>query len=171
MANTFTLIESVTVGSGGAASIDFTSIPATYTDLCLKVSLKTNPNAGVESVTIEFNGSPTYTLRRLYADGATIASDSATNKYFLIANADAATVTSVFGNGEVYIPNYTGTTNKSFSADSVAEINATSGNFMEMVAGMATLTSAITTITLKPFTISNSFVQYSTAYLYGVSNA
>ena len=35
MANTYTLISSVTVGSGGASSIDFTSIPATYTDLCL----------------------------------------------------------------------------------------------------------------------------------------
>ena len=30
MANTFELISSVTVGAGGAASIDFTSIPSTY---------------------------------------------------------------------------------------------------------------------------------------------
>ena len=33
MANTYTLIASLTVGSGGAANIEFTSIPATYTDL------------------------------------------------------------------------------------------------------------------------------------------
>jgi hypothetical protein len=32
---TYTLINSVTVGSGGAANIEFTSIPATYTDLNL----------------------------------------------------------------------------------------------------------------------------------------
>ena len=40
MAVTFTQIASVTVGSGGAASIDFTSIPSTYTDLCIKTSIK-----------------------------------------------------------------------------------------------------------------------------------
>jgi hypothetical protein len=40
MANTFTLIASSTVGSGGAASIDFTSISSTYTDLVVKLSLR-----------------------------------------------------------------------------------------------------------------------------------
>ena len=40
MATTYTLISSVTVGSGGAASIEFTSIPADYTDLLLKVSMR-----------------------------------------------------------------------------------------------------------------------------------
>jgi hypothetical protein len=39
MATTYTLINSsVTVGSGGAADIEFTSIPATYTDLLLVLS-------------------------------------------------------------------------------------------------------------------------------------
>ena len=37
MANTYVAIATVTVGSGGAASIDFTSIPATYTDLVVKL--------------------------------------------------------------------------------------------------------------------------------------
>ena len=40
MATTFTKIASVTVGSGGASSIDFTSIPSTYTDLCVKLSTR-----------------------------------------------------------------------------------------------------------------------------------
>ena len=39
MANTYVLISSSTVGSGGAASIDFSSIPATYTDLVLKLCM------------------------------------------------------------------------------------------------------------------------------------
>jgi len=37
MANTLKKIQTVTVGSGGAASIEFTSIPQTYTDLKLVV--------------------------------------------------------------------------------------------------------------------------------------
>jgi hypothetical protein len=36
MAGTHKLIGSVTVGSGGSSSIEFTSIPATYADLILK---------------------------------------------------------------------------------------------------------------------------------------
>jgi hypothetical protein len=35
MATTYEIISSVTVGSGGAADIEFTSIPATYTDLVI----------------------------------------------------------------------------------------------------------------------------------------
>ena len=38
MATTYKAISTVTVGSGGAASITFSSIPATYTDLVLKIS-------------------------------------------------------------------------------------------------------------------------------------
>ena len=38
--NTLVKIQTVTVGSGGASSIDFTSIPQTYTDLCLVYSAR-----------------------------------------------------------------------------------------------------------------------------------
>jgi hypothetical protein len=34
-------IATVEVGSGGAADIEFTSIPATYTDLVVKLSVRT----------------------------------------------------------------------------------------------------------------------------------
>jgi hypothetical protein len=36
MANTYEAIATVEVGSGGASTIDFTSIPSTYTDLVLR---------------------------------------------------------------------------------------------------------------------------------------
>jgi hypothetical protein len=39
MANTYEAIATVEVGSGGAADIEFTSIPGTYTDLAIKRSL------------------------------------------------------------------------------------------------------------------------------------
>ena len=41
---TYTLISSVTVGAGGASSIDFTSIPSTYTDLLVKISARSTLN-------------------------------------------------------------------------------------------------------------------------------
>ena len=56
MPNTFTLIASSTVGAGGASSIDFTSIPSTYTDLVIKASLRSDRNTGSATyLTITFN--------------------------------------------------------------------------------------------------------------------
>ena len=42
---TFTKIETITVGSGGAASVTFSSIPQTFTDLVMKISSRQMPIA------------------------------------------------------------------------------------------------------------------------------
>ena len=55
---TYTLISTVTVGAGGAASIDFNSIPGTYTDLLLVVSVRsTRPAATNDGLFMSINGS------------------------------------------------------------------------------------------------------------------
>jgi hypothetical protein len=81
----------------------------------------------------------------------------------------ASATSSTFGNGELYIPNYAGSTNKSYSADSVAETNATA-TFMYLTAGLWSNTAAINSITMTPQGGSN-FVQYTTATLYGISKS
>ena len=63
MANTYTLISSVTVGSGGAANIEFTSIPATYTDLLLKLSTRTTRSTATDSNKLTVNSASAYSLR------------------------------------------------------------------------------------------------------------
>jgi hypothetical protein len=167
MANTLKKIQTVTVGSGGASSIDFTSIPQTYTDLKIVVSLRTN-SAGTEAVMIEFNGSSAnLSGRRLTGDGGSAGSDTLTNIRFAICT--AADTASVFSNGEFYIPNYTSTTtNKSVSVDGVNERNG-SNAVQSLVAGLWSNTAAITSIKLLGNS-SGSFVEYSTATLYGVAN-
>jgi len=113
MANTYTLIASSTVGSGGAATIDFTSIPSAYTDLLLKVSLRGDQASNTNAYLISFNGSSTtFTNRRVYGNGASAASDSGSTNDFLVANGSSTTA-STFQNGDIYIPNYAGSTNKS----------------------------------------------------------
>jgi hypothetical protein len=67
-----------------------------------------------------------------------------------------------FSNNSVYIPNYAGSNFKSYSIDTVQERND-GYCFMNLAAGLWSDTSAITTIKLTPNT--NSFLQYSTAYL------
>lgn len=175
MANTFVKIGStVTVGSGGAANIDFTSIPSTYTDLCLKFSLRTSGTAdNFENVKLQFNGSggTAYSERLVYGNSASALSasnSSQANTFFQYsnsANSDAST----YSNGEIYIPNYAGSTYKSISVDSVTEKSATAAN--SAIAGLAAElwadTSAINRITLTP-NVATLFAQYSTATLYGI---
>jgi hypothetical protein len=167
MANTMTLISSVTVGSGGASSIDFTSISATYTDLCLKLSLRGDKSATSQQVYIKFNtSSSSFSMRYLLGDGSSASSGTDTANTGLASGANATSNT--FGSEEIYIPNYAGSTNKSFSSDAVSENNATNA-YASLFAGLWSNTSAINGITIYHDT--NKFVQYSTAYLYGIKNS
>jgi len=176
MPNTFVKIASITVGAGGAASIDFTNIPSTYTDLCLKLSTRTN-NTGLR-VRFNSDSGANYSWRRLLANGAGSFSDSNTtfgspyNTFLYFSMQDTTSDTAnTFSNGEMYVPNYTVSTQKSASLDSVAENNATTA-YMAMQSGLWTGTAAITSIALTPDTgTSPSFAQYSTATLYGIKNS
>ena len=172
MATTYTLISSVTVGSGGAANIEFTSIPATYTDLCIKFSGRGTTGSTTTSWLMRLNSSGTsYSSKRLYGSGTAAASDSATSGgiYLVISTMPASTGTaSTFGNTDIYIPNYAGSSNKSVSIDDVQENNTTQA-YAELAASLWSNTSAITSLSIFPDT--GNFAQYSTAYLYGISNA
>lgn len=165
MATYIQIGSTVTVGAGGSATIEFTSIPSTYTDLKIVMSLRSN-SADLDTL-ISFNGSSTsFTAKRLYGSGSAAASDSTSRSAGLL---DMSTYTaSTFANNEIYIPNYTGSTNKSFSVDSVTENNATAA-YSLLNAGLWSNTAAITSITVAPSL--GSFVQYSTASLYGISKS
>ena len=166
MANpTMTLIGSpITVGSGGASSVTFSSIPATYTDLKIVCSTRTATAAVGDAVYLALGG--TLTAKRLYGTGSAVGSDA---DYYGAWNSGASSTASTFGNTEFYIPNYAGSTAKSFSSDSVSENNATTA-YASLIAYLSTSTSAISSITLGAESGSN-FVQYSTFYLYGISNS
>jgi hypothetical protein len=169
MPNTFELIASSTVGSGGAASILFSSIPSTYTDIVVKLSVRSARASVGPSIGVKVNGSTSnLTGRALTGDGAAATSTTKTNGYVGQATGANATA-STFGNLEVYFPNYAGSTNKSFSSDSVGENNATTA-YSDLVAGLWSQTAAITSLEFYDIGVGD-FVQYSTAYLYGVKNA
>jgi len=147
MANTHTLIQSVTVGSAGAASIEFGSIPQTYTDLMLVVSGRSVYAANATAI---LNGSSTDNslIMSVFLDGA-------------------SSTASVFSNASVYIPNYAGSTQKSVSTDSATENNATEA-YTTFQASLWTGTAAITSITILG---DADFAQYTSASLYGIKNS
>lgn len=163
---TYFKIASVTVGSGGASSIAFSSIPATYTDLVVKISGR-NTSSG-DWFNLSFNGSTSsFSGRQIFGTGGGVFSYTKTDNTEAFVNNNSSTTASTFSNSEVYIPNYAGSTNKSFSVDSVTENNGTTA-YAVFYAGLWSNTSAITSLTFTPN--ANTLAQYTTATLYGISN-
>ena len=171
MADTYTLISSVTVGAGGASSIDFTSIPSTYTDLVIRTSIRGSNAANYNFANITFNGSGSgYSARTLEGNGSAASSylGSGSAITVVLGVGASSTTASTFSNGDIYIPNYAGSTNKSISVDTVNESNVTA-ILADLHAGLWANTAAITSISLGA--VSGTWQQYSTAYLYGIKNS
>ena len=169
MANTFIKISTITVGSGGTASIDFTSIPATYTDLLVVASTQTSRTGGVyaDNLAIQFNGSSAnLSLRGIEGSGSAAVSFTDTAIY---GRTTSSLATSIFGSTSFYIPNYTSANYKSVSVDSVAELNAAT-QYMTLISGLWSNTAAITSIKLLATTGPN-LQQYSSATLYGIKSS
>jgi hypothetical protein len=163
---TYKLISSVTIGPGGSASIDFTNIPTIYTDLEILVSGRTTGSGN--GINITFNGNTSgYTNTAMQGNGSVVSSYSNYNR-----NAGmfgySGDVANSFGSTKIYIPNYAGSRNKAYSVDAVSESNSTTA-YMNIVNGLWSNTSAITSISLSP--MDGTLIQHSTAYLYGISNA
>jgi hypothetical protein len=169
MANTYTLLETITVGAAGASSVTFNSIPQTgYTDLVIKASVRNS--AGTQLMTIAYNGSTSnFSSRWLIGDGATASSSNSSTTFSnLIAWIDgSADTANTFSNTEITIPNYTSANFKSASADSVMENNSTTA-YQSMIANLWSSTAAISSVTLNCYGGGN-IAQYSTFSLYGVS--
>jgi hypothetical protein len=171
MANTYVAIQTVTVGSGGQASIEFTSIPATYTDLLVKLSARSSRSAAIsEEFLLTFNSTTAnYSERQLRGDGASVISQSFSGASIQqVAQPGAGATASTFGNWEFYIPNYAGSNHKSISLDGVTENNATTA-YAYLEAGRWADTAAITSIKISAG--AYLAVEYSTATLYGIKSS
>jgi len=172
MPSTYTLISS-NVLSSSAASVTFSAIPATYTDLVVRLSIRCSDNE--ENIRVTFNGvgGTSYSERTLYGSGTAAFSYAQTSASSLIhtyINPSSST-SNTFANGEIYIPNYLSATSKPLSSFSVTETNATATT-MAATAGLFSNSSAITSITLATYSGGAvHFTSGSSFYLYGISNA
>jgi hypothetical protein len=176
MPNTFQLISSVTLSSP-SSSIDFTSIPSTYTDLCLEFSMRTTNSSSSrqeDAIVVALNNDTTggnYTVRYLRGNGSSAGSATAVGYagvYAAEVNGSASTA-STFTSGMIYFPNYAGSTNKSFSIDVTQEANQTTA-YAQLHACLWSNTTAINRISFSNYN-SNTFATYTNCYLYGVKNA
>ena len=149
------------------ASIVFSSIPQTFTDLLFVLSMRGNRSSQNEYAQIRPNGLNTnLTVRYLFGDGSSAGSNSDGPQPAVFVNGNTSTA-NTFSNSSIYIPNYAGSSAKSMSIDSTTETNATAA-LMGIAAGLWNSTAAITSLELHPAAGGTTFLQFSSATLYGI---
>jgi len=165
-----TLVETITVGSGGAASIEFTGIAGDGKDLQILMSFGSNfatvPGADYCAITFNSDTGSNYPNLFLYGNGSSAAGFSFTGASSRTPwfEADAS---GDFGNLSCYISNYSSGNAKSISHEGVAEQNATKA-YQTLVASAYSGTDAITSIQISPVQ-GSLLVEHSTASLYIIS--
>jgi hypothetical protein len=157
------LIESKTLGAD-ADSIEFTSIPQDGTDLVVWISARSA--SGSETRLALNNSTSDFSRRDLRGNGSTTASSSASDNY-IGEMGNSGYTANTFSSMNLYIPNYTGSTNKSFSVETVNENNDAGAN-QRVLAGLWSNTAAITSLKISTDAGQN-LVTGSTISLYKIT--
>lgn len=167
----FESIATVTVGSGGASSIDFTSIPGTYQHLQIRLMSRANFSfAGGLQVIIRFNSDTgnNYRWHRLHGDGASVvaAANASAGGFIGMQKsiADTTTGSSVFSGQIVDILDYA-SSSKTTTVRAFNGYDANGIGTVSIQSGLWTSTNSVTSIAL---TSDGNWIQHTTAALYGV---
>jgi len=167
MPSTYEKIATTTLGSA-AASITFSSVSSSYTDLRLVLSGVPIDTSG-SYIGVRFNGdtASNYSYTWLYGAAATVNTDRGSSTYPVYLNyGDTAGDKPYLV--EVDIFSYTGSTFKTFLATTSMDNNGT-GTMQKTVACWRS-TSAINEVTIFK-AIGNNLNTGSTATLYGILKA
>jgi hypothetical protein len=158
------LIATQTLTSAGG-SITFSDIPQNFTDLCVLLSARSTDGTNNSTGRITFNGSSSnFSWKNLLGVGSGAPETYTDTSNILWYPQGNGTTANTFDNNQLYITNYAGSTNKSFSFDGVIENNATAG-IQSIWAGRWSSSAAITSIA---FSTGANLAAGSTASLYGI---
>jgi hypothetical protein len=168
-------IATTTVGSGGSATVTFSSIPATYTHLQIRgIAKSARTGSARNDLIIKLNGSSTtYAHHQLYGDGASVAAlgtASTTQGLLGINCVPSSGYTSQFGVVVADILDYTNT-NKNKTIRSLAGTDNNGAGFISLSSALWYATPvAVTSIDLTVDGAYN-FEQYSQFALYGIKGS
>jgi hypothetical protein len=170
----FESIATVSVGSGGAASAAFTSIPATFTHLQIRSTARADnadPNNGFK---IQFNSDTgsNYARHEIYSNGSTLAAEGSASIAYAYADyaATGATAASLlFGVSIIDILDYSNTNKQKTLKALSGNDRAGSGN-LAIGSSLWVDTDAITSILIEPLSSAN-WVEHSHFALYGIKGA
>ena len=160
---TYTPIATTTLGSA-AASITFSSIPSTYTDLRLVLTCTTTANANI-CVQVNNDTATNYSRTYLTAQGSG-ASSGGNNSLAYVPINTANTSSTIPGLFSIDFFSYAGSTNKTFLANAFYDLNG-SGEVCATV-GLWRNTAAITSVTVEVSTYSTTFGAGTIATLWGI---
>jgi hypothetical protein len=156
----FESIATVTVGSGGASSIAFSSIPGTYQHLQVRFSGYTNSAGWLTSRINGLSASGQFSHRLLGDGSSASAASSSDNRMYHGLNNAAGDLA-----GVIDILDYTNTSkNKTLRAFFGSDRNG--AGEVVVSSGLYAATSAVTSIDL--LTTGTGLAQHTTAALYGV---
>jgi hypothetical protein len=175
--NSYESIQTFTVGSGGQSSISFTSIPATYKHLQIRILAQTNRGTyGIDQMNMRFNSDSgsNYSWHTLVGQGSGTPNASAASSVSVIQAGEGSigtTTGGTFGGAVIDILDYAETSKyKTSRMLSGVDLNGTVGGlggWITFSSGNWRSTSAITSISLGP-TVGTLFSQYSSFALYGI---
>jgi hypothetical protein len=170
--NSYASIGTVTVGSGGASSITFSSIPSTYTHLQIRgIGRSSTASSGIVPIYIQLNATGSnHVSHWVYGDGATATAtnQSAANLMYAGYAGQNSTTANSFGTSVVDILDYTNT-NKYKTVRTLAGTDLNGSGRVGLFSGAwFGSTNAITQIDLYINAGGDSFAQYSSFALYGV---
>lgn len=172
MAKTYEPIATTTLASD-TASISFSSIPGTYTDLKLIMIVRSTVVAIDADLRVTFNGSGAANYYRTGISGIGTATQTsikqtATTNIVLGRPVAASATAGVFSMINVDIAKYSSATLEKPLLSRMASDQNGSGT-VSIIAGLWFNTSAITSLTLTPQ--SNNFATGTKATLYGIKEA
>ena len=140
-------------GTGSNFSVEFTSIPSTYSHLQIRIvangSYTSSSLTGSIAVTFNSDTGANYSYHRLSADGATVAAAGTTDSTSMIFNTVpfGSTYANIYGAAIVDIADYASTTkNKTMRVFCGADANG-AGN-IRLTSGLWMSTSAVTSVKL-----------------------
>jgi hypothetical protein len=171
--NAFDSIATISVGSGGTQTVEFTSIPNTYSHLQIRGIWKVN-NTNGGSPRILFNNDTTnsYNTHATAGDGSTTSNSNTTNNgeaYLGFGNQSTSQFTSMV----IDIFDYANT-NKYKTARTLIGVDLNGSGNAQLVGISWMSFNAISSIKIFPqsnTTPTNTFLQYSEFSLYGIKTA
>jgi hypothetical protein len=173
---TFGLIQSITVSGTSTNSVNFNSIPQTFTDLILYASVRSRFGSDSDNMQIKYNSINSYAGWRFYADGGSLVDNSYNNAIPALVIADNVGNADDFSHNRIQIYDYTNSTNVKTASSWGGYVWQTGGttyakngwHYVKPADGQST--AAITSLTINLSSAGN-FHADSTFYLYGIKNA
>lgn len=165
-------IATVTVGSGGASSVTFSSIGTDWTHLQIRAIGRATRAGSTDSVKLQLNSdtAANYDQHWLYGDGSSALAAATPNASFIypVITTAATDLSNTFCAMVIDILDYRNT-NKNTTVRALTGYDVNGGGYSMLTSGLWRNTSAVTSISFSPG--SSNWAQYSHFALYGIKSA